>query len=80
MVKGGGVGLRCQDYHILALRDISKQEWNSEVEKKVIEIAMVVKGGIIKAIFSEIKPSFSKRRARNARYAVYAQAADGRQP
>jgi hypothetical protein len=48
--------------------------------REVTKLAMVVKGGIVKAIFSEIKSSFSKRRARNARYAVYAQAAFRPQP
>ena len=43
----------------MALRDISKQGTNSKVEENVIEIVMVAKGGIIKAVFHEMKPRFS---------------------
>jgi hypothetical protein len=59
MVVGSGVGIEAKASHVLAARSSSKQGWNSEVEEKVIEIVMVAKGGIIKAIFHEVKPSFS---------------------
>ena len=53
------LGQNAKASHILALRDISKQGKNSEVEEKVIEIVMVAKGGIIKAVFHKMKPRFS---------------------
>jgi hypothetical protein len=50
MVVGGGVGIEAKASHVLASRNISMQEWNSEVEGKDIEIVMVAMGGIIKAV------------------------------
>jgi hypothetical protein len=33
-VMGGGVGTEAKASHVLAARNISRQGWNSEVEKK----------------------------------------------